>query len=69
MTTQLQPQPRRFYFAIPSINVYDWVVACGFSEAKQLAFETWGPVYNDLKWLTPDRHSEVKLPSLNATHK
>ena len=64
--TELQPQPRRFYFTIPSINVYDWVVACGFTEAKELAFETWGPVYNDLRWITPDKHSEVKLPSLNG---
>ena len=60
--TELQPQPRRFYFTIPSINVYDWVVACGLTEAKQLAFETWGPVYNDLRWITPDKHSEVRLP-------
>ena len=67
--TELQPQPRRFYFTIPSINVYDWVIACGLTEAKQLAFETWGPVYNDLRWITPDKHSEVKLPSLNGTSK
>ena len=44
-------------------NVYDWVVATGFTEAKQLAFETWGSYWHDLQWLTPDRHSEVKLPS------
>jgi|DEB0MinimDraft_3_1074331.scaffolds.fasta_scaffold253076_1 hypothetical protein len=62
--TFLQPQPRRFYFAIPSINVYDWVIACGFPEAKQIAFETWGPVYNDLRWLTPENHGEVKLPTI-----
>jgi hypothetical protein len=64
MNTQLQPQPRRFYFSIPSINVYDWIVACGFTEAKQLAHETWGQYYRELQWLTPDRHSEVKLPRI-----
>lgn len=62
MNTQLQPQPRRFYFTIPSINIYDWVVACGFTEAKQLAHATWGTHYRELQWLTPDRHSDVKLP-------
>lgn len=62
--THLQPQPRRFYFTIPSLNIYDWVVACGFTEAKQLAHETWGSYYRDLQWLTPDCHSEVKLPTL-----
>ena len=56
-------EPRRFYFQIPTANVYDWVVARGFGEAKQIAFETWGPYYHDLQWLTPDRLSEVKLPS------
>jgi len=56
-------EPRRFYFQIPTANVYDWVVASGFTEAKQLAFETWGPYWHDLQWLTTDRHSEVKLPS------
>lgn len=56
-------EPRRFYFQIPTANVYDWVIASGFTEAKQLAFETWGSYWHDLQWLTPDRHSEVKLPS------
>lgn len=62
--TEIQPQPRRFYFTIPHLNVYDWVVACGPTEAKQLAHETWGHYYKHLQWLTPDRHSEVKLPTI-----
>jgi hypothetical protein len=60
MTTN---EPRRFYFQIPTANVYDWVVATGFTEAKQIAHQQWGHYYHELQWLTPDRHSQVKLPS------
>jgi hypothetical protein len=60
MTTN---EPRRFYFQIPTANVYDWVVATGFTEAKKIAHEHWGHYYHDIQWLTPDRLSEVKLPS------
>jgi hypothetical protein len=55
---------RRFYFTIPSSGAYDWVIAPDFESAKIAAFEEWAPLYNEIKWLTPTKHSEVKLPTI-----
>lgn len=57
-------QLRRFYFTIPSSGAYDWVVAASFEDAKAAAFEEWAPFYNEIKWITPTTHSEVKLPAI-----
>jgi hypothetical protein len=57
-------QLRRFYFTIPSSGAYDWVVASSFEDAKIAAFEEWAPLYNEIEWITPTTHSEVKLPAI-----
>jgi hypothetical protein len=54
---------RRFYFEIPDANIYNWVDAYGPTEAKQIAFDEWGPYYRFIKWRQPMEAKEVKLPA------
>lgn len=59
---------RRFYFEIPDANIYNWVDAYGPTEAKQIAFEEWGPYYRFIKWRQPMEAKEVQLPTLNGAN-
>lgn len=43
--------PRRFYFQIRSANVCECIHARSFTEAKEIAAQTWLPWWNQLEWL------------------
>lgn len=45
---------RNFHFSIPQSNIYDYVTAASFIEAKAKAFEEYGPWYNQIQWLDAD---------------
>jgi hypothetical protein len=45
---------RHYHFTIPQSNIFDYVVASSFTEAKYRAFEEYGPWYNLIEWLDKD---------------
>lgn len=45
---------RTYHFRIPASNVYDFVRAASFTEAKAKAFEEYGPWYAQIEWLDND---------------
>ncbi len=45
---------RNYHFTIPDSNVYDFVTASSFTEAKGKAFEEYGPWFNQIQWLDTD---------------
>lgn len=50
----LRMTDRHYHFAIPQSNIFDYVVASSFTEAKYRAFEEYGPWYNLIEWLDKD---------------
>jgi hypothetical protein len=46
---------RNYHFTIPQSNVFDYVKAASFTEAKAKAFEEYGPFYGQIEWLDADR--------------
>jgi len=48
------PPSRRYYFRIPSINVFHCVNASSLTEAKSLAASDWLPYWSELEWLNID---------------
>jgi hypothetical protein len=55
---------RNFYFRIPEANVYECIKASSWTEAKAIATQEWLPYWNQIEWLTPTTHREVKLPNV-----
>ena len=55
---------RNFYFRIPEANVYECIKASSWIEAKAIATQEWLPYWNQIEWLTPTTHREVKLPNV-----
>ena len=55
---------RNFYFRIPEANVYECIKATSWLEAKAIATEEWLPYWNQIEWLTPTDHHQVKLPNV-----
>ena len=55
---------RNFYFRIPEANVYECIKATSWIEAKAIATQEWLPYWNQIEWLTPTTHREVKLPNV-----
>ena len=49
---------RRYYFRIPSINVYECVIACTHTEAKYLAADRWLHYWNELEWINVETVTE-----------
>jgi hypothetical protein len=43
----------RYYFRIEGANVLEVIRANSFLEAKQIAFEDYCPVWNQIQWLEP----------------
>ena len=55
---------RNFYSPIPEANVYECIKATTWTEAKAMATQEWLPYWNQIEWLTPTTHREVKLPNV-----
>jgi hypothetical protein len=53
-----------YYFRIRDANVYECIKAVTWTEAKAIATEEWLPYWNQIEWLTPTAHDEVKLPNV-----
>lgn len=53
---------RHYHFTIPQSNIYDFVTAANFADAKSKAFAEYGPFWNLIEWLDPgddaDRNAE-----------
>lgn len=49
---------RHYHFTIPQSNVYDYVEASSFAEAKSKAFDEYGPWFNHIQWLDRDEPQE-----------
>jgi hypothetical protein len=45
---------RHYHFTIPQSNVFDYVTAVSFLDAKAKAFDEYGPWWNLIEWLDPD---------------
>jgi hypothetical protein len=54
----------RFYFRIKDANVYECISATSWTEAKSIAAQEWLPYWNQIEWLTPTTHEQVKLPNV-----
>jgi hypothetical protein len=44
---------RHYHFTIPESNIFDFVAATNFSDAKSKAFAEYGPWYDRIQWLDP----------------
>jgi hypothetical protein len=51
-------EPRRYYFRIPSANVFECVTATSLTEAKLLAADVWLEFWNELEWLNVEAITE-----------
>ncbi|ADF42488.1 hypothetical protein S-CBS3_gp30 [Synechococcus phage S-CBS3] len=49
---------RRYYFQIQSANVIDCVMAISITDAKAQAFEAYGHMWPELKWINIDTITE-----------
>jgi hypothetical protein len=49
---------RNYHFTIPQSNVFDFVTAASFTEAKGKAFEEYGPWYGQIEWLDADQEEQ-----------
>jgi hypothetical protein len=45
---------RHYHFTIPQSNVFDYVEAASFTEAKAKVFDEYGPWYGLIEWLDKD---------------
>lgn len=45
---------RNYHFTIPQSNVFDYVTAVSFTDAKAKAFDEYGPMWQYIEWLDPD---------------
>jgi hypothetical protein len=45
---------RHYHFTIPQSNVFDYVTAASFTEAKAKAFDEYGPWFDFIEWLDKD---------------
>ena len=52
------PEPRRYYFQIPSANVIGCVMAVSLTDAKAQAFEAYSHTWPDLQWINTDTVNE-----------
>jgi hypothetical protein len=52
---------RRYYFRIPSINVYQCVAARSHTEAKALAADQWLPFWAELEWINIETITESAI--------
>ena len=48
---------RHYHFTIPQSNIFDYVTAASFTDAKSKAFAEYGPWWNLIEWLDPDDHA------------
>ena len=55
---------RNYYFRIRDANVYECIKATSWLEAKAIATQEWLPYWNQIEWLTPTDHHQVKLPNV-----
>lgn len=51
----LSTPQQKFYFTIPEANVFEVVTAASFTEAKQIAAQTYMPFWNQIQWLEPSQ--------------
>ena len=50
-------EPRRYYFRIPSANVFECVTATSLTEAKLIAADTWLEWWTQIEWIdTESKH-------------
>jgi hypothetical protein len=52
---------RHYHFSIPQSNIYDFVTAASFTEAKHKAFDEYGPWFNQIIWLDAEDHDRNHL--------
>lgn len=50
--------PRRFYFRIPSANVFECVTATSLTEAKLIAADHWLDFWSELEWINIETVTE-----------
>jgi hypothetical protein len=51
----LSTSQQKFYFTIPEANVFEVVKAASFTEAKQIAAQSYMPFWNQIQWLEPSQ--------------
>lgn len=56
---------RHYHFTIPQSNIFDFVTAASFTDAKAKAFAEYGPWWNFIEWLDPDDHPERSAEPLD----
>ena len=52
------PDSRRYYFRIPSVNVFQCVNAGSLAEAKTLVAEEWASFQGELEWVNVETVTE-----------
>jgi hypothetical protein len=45
---------RHYHFTIPQSNIFDFVTAASFADAKSKAFDEYGPWWSQIQWIDAD---------------
>ena len=56
---------RHYHFTIPQSNVFDFVTATSFADAKSKAFAEYGPFCSFIEWLDPENDVERSTGSVD----
>lgn len=54
----VMPEPRRYYFRIPSAKVFEFVIASSLTEAKLIAADHWLTFWDELEWINVETVTE-----------
>lgn len=57
---------RNYHFTIPQSNIFDFVTAESFTDAKAKAFDEYGPWWNLIEWLDPGDDVERRTGTLDG---
>lgn len=50
----------RFYFTIPSANIWEVIHAASFEEAKHLAYKDYSSMWNEIEWVHLPARPQVR---------
>jgi hypothetical protein len=56
---------RNYHFTIPQSNVFDYVTAASFTDAKAKAFAEYGPWWSLIEWLDADDNDQRRAGTLD----
>ena len=56
---------RHYPFTIPQSNIFDFVTAASFADAKSKAFAEYGPWWSQIQWLDADDDTPAGIAAVD----